>query len=234
MGVPDENEVGSGCEEISAEVVSRPEGVVVPVREKALARVRGQICVQPLLLSAAGAAADIAAVRVERDQVPRAEAERVVPLARFAGCRSEVVVVAARPRRLVLVVSRHWRGDRLHLSPRQVVGVRELLESAPLVLLVAEGKHAVGGDVEKELSGCGLLAGARGGLGVRLARDVSGGSDDGVGCGRGSGRAEAQKEHRRHGQPSIRHRESPLSLHPVGASTNCFASARGGQAHAPV
>jgi hypothetical protein len=216
VGVPDEEEVGAGCQEVRAEIVRRPEGVVVPVREQAPVRMRGEVGAQPLLLGAARRAADVAAVRVESDQVPRAEVEGVVALARVAGGRSEVGVVAARARRLVFVIPGRGRGDGLQLSPREVVGVLELAQGAALVLLVSEREHAVGCDVDKELSRCRLLACARGGFCARPARDVAGGGHDGIGCGRRPGRQENAEPCRQVGQPSIAHLVFPPSPSPLG------------------
>src|SRR6185295_14850031 len=146
------------------------------------------------------------------------------PLARVAGGRSEVCVVTARTRRLVLVISGRGCGDRLDLSPREVVGVLEFAQRAPFVLLVTEGEHAVGCDVDKNLSGRCLLACARGGFCARLARDVAGGGHDGIGCGRRRGRQQSAEPCRQVGQPSLPQPRLPPSLSPLGRPRNCSAS----------
>src|SRR5215217_2138677 len=72
-------------------VVPRAEEWVMPVGERASGCVRGEIRAQPLVLNGAGLDRDIA---VENYHVPRALVVTVVPLARVAGSRTEVVEVS--------------------------------------------------------------------------------------------------------------------------------------------
>lgn len=64
-------------------LVDRREPRMVHVGERARALMRDQISLEPAVLrGGATAAADVAAVRVERDHVPAAEVEGVVPAGR--------------------------------------------------------------------------------------------------------------------------------------------------------
>ena len=85
---------------------------MVPERERAPVRVGRQVVAQPRLLRGARvAAADLRAVRVDRDHVPGADVHAVVALAASAGDAVqvpdpvEVVEVAGGARRQVLVVA---------------------------------------------------------------------------------------------------------------------------------
>src|SRR5579863_8029523 len=98
----------------------------MPKRERASARLIREVVAQPSLLSGTFVAAtDLIAIAVERDDVPRAEIETIVPRGRVACARTEVAEVSRRTRRVVFMVARRWIGDRLQLAPRQVVTVRE-------------------------------------------------------------------------------------------------------------
>src|SRR5438105_4505017 len=100
---------------------------------------------------AEGAAADGRTVAVEGDEVPAAEIVAVVPLVAIAGGAGggarpvEVVEVAAGAIALVLVVAGHGPALRAQEAPGQAVDRVVLGELPRLVLVVAEGKHEVGG-----------------------------------------------------------------------------------------
>src|SRR5581483_10995304 len=105
VGVPIEHDVCARPVQVLPEhggvrVVSdnpRGEARVVPEGERAQRRVGFEVGPKPPLLGrACAASADAGAVGVERDQVPRANLERVVPAARISGRRPEIAEVAAR------------------------------------------------------------------------------------------------------------------------------------------
>ena len=160
---------------------------MVPVGERAGVGVRGEVGPQPLLLHRPGGAAHDRAVRVERDEVPRADVEAVVPLRRIAREGAEVLVVARGVGGVVLVVAGNGLRARPDATPRRVVRGRVLRVRAVLVLVVAERQHGrvVGTD---ELVRRRELATLRSGalaavvVGVRrVTRDVAGGRDLRVG-----------------------------------------------------
>jgi hypothetical protein len=74
---------------------ARREARVMPHRDGARRRVRGEVFADPLLLSRSGlaSAGDFAAVAVDDDDVPGAEVVAVVPLLRISRGCSEVGVV---------------------------------------------------------------------------------------------------------------------------------------------
>ena len=176
----------------------------VPVGGDALARVGGQVRRQPLPLGRSRAATPgVAAVRVQRDQVPRPDVVAVVALAGRDGARksAEVVVVAGRALvrrravgpavREVVVVTRRRSRDRLEAAPAQVVGVLVGPEAAALVLVVPERQNGCEVAVDDQVGRRQLAAGVRRPVAavpvlVRgVAGDVPRGCDDGVaGCGR--------------------------------------------------
>src|SRR5205085_12538780 len=128
----------------------RREERVVEIGDRARRRVRREVRAQPLFLRrAASAAANLAAVRVERDQMPRSDVERVVSLRGVAGCRAEVGEVACAltrrvavctAGRVVLVVSGCRVGDRLYSAPGGVVRLRKRTGAVAPVLVVADGE----------------------------------------------------------------------------------------------
>jgi hypothetical protein len=132
--------VGAG---VAAVVGAGGEARLVPVGEDAGLVGREQVTSQPLHLGRCGRGVDLG---VQRDHMPRAEVEGVVPLASFA-CRTvvhadavEVVEVAGRARRQVLVVSDPGSRDGLVDPPALVVALRVLRCGALLVLGVAKGE----------------------------------------------------------------------------------------------
>ncbi len=91
--------------------------------ENAAVRMAAEVAAQPARLARAGPAANPGAVGVEHDHVPAAEVAAVPAPAAMAGPAGdvaapvEVAEVAARVRRLVLVVARHRQGLRLEPAP---------------------------------------------------------------------------------------------------------------------
>ena len=80
--------------------------------------------------------------------MPRADVVAVIALRRIAGGGTEVPEVPARVRpavgaagRVVLVVPDRGVRDRLHRSPRRIVGLGERSRTSTLVLLVPEREH---------------------------------------------------------------------------------------------
>src|SRR3954462_12675425 len=99
MVVAGQDDVRVGCVECVPEVArvlvratARAEQRDVPIGERADVLVRGEVRLQPLALRApVVAAARLAALRIERDQVPAGEVPRVVTLRARAGGGAEVV-----------------------------------------------------------------------------------------------------------------------------------------------
>ncbi len=196
-----------GQDQIGIGLVERvPEGLVpvvvtatgaeqrlVPVRQGAGVRVGRKVLSQPLTLRRVLAApAGLAAVGVEHDHVPGADVVAVVALVRVPGSGAEVAVVsgctfvarvAPRPLRTVrgdvLVVAHRREGDVLDPPPRQVVGLLVRLQTAAVVLVVAEGHYCRETLVHQQVGDRLLLARVRAALAVvevalgRVARDVT-------------------------------------------------------------
>src|SRR5215211_8302380 len=103
---------------------TRCEPRLMPVSERALPRMRGEVSAKPLLLRGPCGHADIV---VQRDQMPRADIERVVALPALpsrTGLHSrpiEVVEVPRRARRVIVVVAGRRTGLGLERSPRRLV-----------------------------------------------------------------------------------------------------------------
>ena len=87
-------------------------------------------------------------VRVQRDDVPAAEIERVVPQPGGAGALAEVVEIRRRARRLVFVVAGSRVGARLVTAPGAVVAL-EVRRIALHVGVVAGGEHRAGNVVQQ-------------------------------------------------------------------------------------
>jgi hypothetical protein len=145
-----------------------------------------EVVAQPALLGRAGfAAADVATLGVERDDVPWTEVVAVVDGFRRPGCRSEVGEVALGLFGAVLVVAGHGVGDGQEPAPRAVVARPEPLERAVGVLVVAEGEHGVWAEDRDQVGGSRRLAADGAVPLLRLeagrilgAGDVAGGRDD--------------------------------------------------------
>ena len=170
-------------------------------------RVGRQVRRQPLALRRRAAAAGIAAVRVEGDQVPAADVEAVVALDRAARRGAEVLVVPGAP---VLLESQpvacgapplvrySWlptEGCVIDLNaPRAVVGAQERLVAAAVVLVVTEvedrlqARHALDRGRHRCLPADVVAVAGRTRadaaveVGVeRIAGDVAGRGDHGIG-----------------------------------------------------
>src|SRR5262249_40906748 len=115
-----------GCGDRIVPVETGREPRVVPVGERAPGPMRREAATKPPLLGRARpAASDRGAVGVQRDEMPRADVEGVVPLPGRTGRLPEVLEVAGRVRRPVLVVAGGGVGDRLHATPGRCVGDAE-------------------------------------------------------------------------------------------------------------
>ena len=217
MVVAVENHVRVGRVELLPEPVavlrrsaSRAEERDVPVGQDALVRVRREVGRQPQALRRSwDAAADIAAIRVERDQVPGPDVEAVPALALCSGGGPEVVEVAGRPciravaadrgrraaRGEVLVVAGDWVSDRLDATPCRIVGLLILGEAAA-VMLVSEREDRAEVAADQQVRSRFLLACAAVASAIevvvaraqRIAAVVTGGSNHGVAAGDGGGR----------------------------------------------
>src|SRR5205807_4063604 len=138
------------------------------------------------------------AVRVQLDDVPGVEVERVVALAGRAGRvphAVEVVEVPGRSGGEVLVVADRGVVERVGATPCARVHRLELRERGVVVLLVAQGEHSGEARVQQQVGG-GLLLAAAGhpeaAVVARVggvARDVARRGDHRVGtrCGGGRG-----------------------------------------------
>src|SRR6185503_13430808 len=96
---------------------------MMPVREGATRRARGEIGTQPLLLDRADAHVDGA---VQHDDVPVAEVVAVEPLRRGARRRPEVAVVARGAAGLVIQITRRRPRPGAVPPPRWTVAVAEV------------------------------------------------------------------------------------------------------------
>src|SRR5439155_24695255 len=151
----------------------------------------------PPLRTARVAPTGVGAVRVERDEVPRADVVAVEALAGRAGGGAEVAEVTGRSgvgriaaraaRREVLVVARRRPGDRLGAAPRLVVGGVVGRAAPAVVLVVAQGQYG-GGSLAQDEVRRGQLTAVRAeplavlevGVGG-ITGDVAGCHDDGIG-----------------------------------------------------
>ncbi len=190
----------------------------------------GQVGRQPAALGRAGVAASgIRTIRVQRDQVPGTNVVAVVALTRDSGSGAKVAEIAGRtgiggiaPSSAggqVFVVTDDGVGDRLDLTPAQVVRGLERGEAAAVVLRIAEredGREVAG---YEEIGGLLLLAypsHAEAAVEVgrsRVAGDVAGGCDHGIGL-RGRHGWRSHGRSRRPGRNQERDRGSPEE--PIG------------------
>ena len=174
-----------------AAVAAGAEPGVVPVGQRAGSGIGREVGAEPQLLGRPGAAAaDGRAVAVDRDQVPGADVEAVVPLGAIARRPAlnadavEVVEVPPRARGLILVVAGGGAGDALVQAPGRLVERVEVGESGVLVLDVAQQDHRGRRDRSHQRGRRRLLAGRRGG-GAGAADHVARGDDHRVGLGGG-------------------------------------------------
>src|SRR5439155_13527929 len=107
---------------------------MMEVRQRAGVRMRGQVVREPDLLCAPGLAGNMAAVGIQRDQMPCAEVVAVVALRRIAGGRTEIPEVSTgvapavgASGRVVLVIPDDRIRDGLHRvdAPRGIVRLLE-------------------------------------------------------------------------------------------------------------
>ena len=144
---------------------------VVEEGELAQVVVASKIGAQPAKLLGVGVDVD---VRVEGNQVPAAEVERVVRLPRSSGPLAEVGDVACRAGRAVIVISGDGVGAIAKAAPARVVAASELFGASRLIRVVPEGEDGSGIDPLDEIRR--LLIAARGAGG-----DVAGSDDSGRG-----------------------------------------------------
>jgi len=104
-------------------------------------------------------------VGIQRDEMPGAEVERVVAFGTVRA-RSEVIEVALRAGRFVLVVSGRRISDRVEMPELPVIHPQELVEPPVVVLQVTEPEEGVGSERRDER---GDLVGAARALAVALA-----------------------------------------------------------------
>src|SRR5437870_6834167 len=118
---------------------------MMEVRQRASVRMRGQVVREPDLLCAPGLAGNVAAVGIQRDQMPCAEVVAVIALRRIAGGRTEIPEVSAGvppavgpSGRVVFVIPDDRIRDGLHRldAPRRIVGLFERGSPSTSVSLV--------------------------------------------------------------------------------------------------
>ena len=119
-------------------LVARAEERVVQVGERAALRALGKIRAQPHLLRRADVHRDVA---VQRHDVPVAEVVAVIALAGRASGRAEVIEIAARVRRDIVVIAGHRLGAGLEPAPGRVVAVLVVGARAVRIGVVAHGHH---------------------------------------------------------------------------------------------
>ena len=91
---------------------------MVPISQGTLGRIRGQIGAQPQLLRGTGlTTADLFAITVERDQVPSAQVETIIPFVRWAGGQAKITKVTGGACRVVIMVACGRKSDRLDPAP---------------------------------------------------------------------------------------------------------------------
>ena len=179
---------------------------VVPVGQRAPTGVRGEVGPEPgLLRRALMAAADLGALRVQRDHVPCADVPGIVSARGITGGATEISVIAGSARCVVLVITRNRMGDRLEASPTRVVG-GEFCRRAAVVLQIAQREN--GRRIHSDDDVCRVVLPAfRGSRGITgSAGDVAGGRHDDRLLGH-RGRAAAQQSGRGQHQRRSRQRE---------------------------
>src|SRR5439155_8861960 len=149
------------------------EAGLVPVGQRALRGMGGEVGPQPLLLLRALAAADVVAVGIEDDNVPGARVVAVPALPLRPGGGPEVVEVGGGAGREVLVVADRRAGPALETAPGRPVAAGELPGRPRLVGVVAEGEHRAAGG--------GDQGGGGGVARNRAAGDVTRPHQDGIG-----------------------------------------------------
>src|SRR5439155_16883259 len=140
---------------------------MMEVRQRARVRMRGEVVREPDLLCAPGLAGYVAAVGVQRDQMPCADVVAVVALRRIARGGTEIPEVPARvlaavrtARRIVFVIADDRVRDRLHGidAPRGIVRLLERSSPSAFVLFVPEGEDRGEGSTDQLGAGVHLVA----------------------------------------------------------------------------
>ncbi len=118
---------------------------VVEVRQRAPGLVAPQIPREPFPLGRGAPAPHLAAVRVEREQVPGPQVERVPGgvLPHGIGLALPVREVAGRTRGLVVVVADRGEGDLLAATPRRPIHLAVLLQGPRFLLQVTDAQNRV-------------------------------------------------------------------------------------------
>src|SRR5205823_12539317 len=106
---------------------------------------RREISPEPLLLRRPGAHVEVA---VQRDDVPGAEVEAVIALARLARRRTEVAEIARSSGGVVVVVAGNRPGAGLVPAPSRIVAVGVFGAGTVRVRIIARREHGAGDRVE--------------------------------------------------------------------------------------
>src|SRR4051812_822695 len=96
---------------------------MMPIRQRAVGRMRGEICSKPCFLGRPIGHRDIA---VQDDDVPRPEIVTIIARSWCASGRPEIAEISGSAGRVVVVVSGSGFRARLLAAPRWVVTVRVL------------------------------------------------------------------------------------------------------------
>src|SRR3981189_2045769 len=113
---------------------------------------RGEISTQPFFLGRTGfATADVLALAVQHDDVPRSEFVAVVASLRVTGGGSEIVEIGCRTSGMKLVIARCGPGARFYAAPGLVVA-GEIFLAAVRIGEVADS-HYSAGDLDEQFCG---------------------------------------------------------------------------------
>src|SRR5581483_10648640 len=127
------------------------------ISEGAVRSTLAQVLLQPLyLLGGSIAAANLIALAVQRDDVPRAHFVTVITLRWIAGSFAEIARVARGAAAAVFVVPGRWPGATFKSSPRSAVTFLELLIGTVGVCQIACGENRAGDFLDQ--LGSGLCA----------------------------------------------------------------------------
>ena len=203
--MPVEHDVGAGIDDEAPERIDTSEVPVVARRvarpmeghHRADAGMLVQLSGQPLVLRRAGtAAADRAALRVERDEAPGTERLGVPATPVWPRAGPEVVEVALSVRGLVVVIAGHGQGPVEQAAPGRRVAILVVTAAAVFVGIVTEDEDRAkvgGGERGRRLVVLGRTSG-----------DVAGGDErDGRGRGRTGGAGRRSTKARRRPRPRL-------------------------------
>ena len=144
----------NGAHEPIVAVSSRTEQRMVPISQRTLGRIRGQIGAQPQLLRRTRlTTADLCTIAVERDQVPNAQVETIIPFVRWAGGHAKITKITGRACGVIFVVACSRKSDRLELAPGWFIGFLELVQRAILILIIAHRQHRRWIDLGQQVGG---------------------------------------------------------------------------------